>query len=57
MVDFVLNNMQALDKTEGEEQMYSDYEDQFQWFLGFGLFFLCLECLAPLLCLIRLAGQ
>ena len=43
VVDFVLNNMQALDKTEGEEQMYSDYEDQFQWFLGFALFFLLFD--------------
>ena len=42
-VDFVFENMKDLDKTLKEEQMYSDYEDQFQWFLGFALFFIFLD--------------
>ena len=43
VVDFILNNIQRLDKSKGEEQIYSDYEDQFQWFLGFALFFLLFD--------------
>ena len=43
VVDFILNNIQSLDKSKGEEQIYSDYEDQFQWFLGFALFFLLFD--------------
>ena len=42
-VDFVFENMKDLDKTLKEEQMYSDYEDQFQWFLGFALFFIFID--------------
>ena len=43
VVDFIFKNMQALDKTSEEEQMYSDYEDQFQWFLGFALLFMIVD--------------
>lgn len=43
VVDFILKKIQSLDKTAGEEQVYSDYEDQFQWFLGFALFFVLLD--------------
>ncbi|CAM1359510.1 BatB protein [Tenacibaculum litopenaei] len=30
-------------KSEFETKQFSDYKDQFQWFLGFGLFFLLLD--------------
>jgi len=43
VVDFIFKNIQVLDKTSEEEEMYSDYEDQFQWFLGFALFFMLLD--------------
>jgi len=36
----ILNNM---DKTEFETKQYADFKDQFQWFLGFGIFFLLLD--------------
>lgn len=36
----ILNNM---DKTEFEAKEFADYKDQFQWFLGFGVFFLFLD--------------
>ena len=36
----ILNNM---DKKEFEAKQYADFKDQFQWFLGFALFFLFLD--------------
>jgi Ca-activated chloride channel family protein len=36
----ILNKM---DKTEFEAKEFADFKDQFQWFLGFGLFFLFLD--------------
>ncbi|WP_027137945.1 vWA domain-containing protein [Gaetbulibacter saemankumensis] len=36
----ILNNM---DKTEFESKQFADFKDQFQWFLGFGIFFLLLD--------------
>ena len=42
-VDFIFKNMEGLDKTLKDEQIFSDYEDQFQWFLGFALFFIFLD--------------
>ena len=36
-VDFILDNMDKLDKNFSDEQFFSDYEDQFQWFLGLAL--------------------
>jgi len=31
------------DKKEFESKQFSDYKDQFQWFVGFGLLFLVLD--------------
>jgi len=39
----VLNEINKLDKTEFETRMFTDYEDRFQYFLAFALFFLLLE--------------
>ena len=36
----ILNKM---DKTEFESKEFADFKDQFQWFLGFGFFFLFLD--------------
>ncbi len=36
----ILNQM---DKTEFEAKQFADFKDQFQWFLGFGIFFLFLD--------------
>ena len=36
----ILNGM---DKTEFEAKQFADFEDQFQWFLGFGIFFLLVD--------------
>jgi Ca-activated chloride channel family protein len=42
-LDNILNKIAELDKKQLESKMYSDYEDQFQWFLGAALFLLVLE--------------
>jgi Ca-activated chloride channel family protein len=39
------NELAGIDKVAFESQQYADFESQFQWFLGFGLFFLFLEIL------------
>ena len=44
-LDAILNKIAELDKTQMESKMYTDYEDQFQWFLGAALLFLVLESL------------
>lgn len=41
----ILNKIAELDKKQLEEKMYTDYEDQFQWFIGLALFFLIIEVL------------
>jgi Ca-activated chloride channel family protein len=38
----ILNGM---DKTEFEAKQFADFEDQFQWFLGLGIFFLLIDVL------------
>ena len=35
--------LQNMDKKEFEAKQFADFKDQFQWFLGFGIFFLFLE--------------
>ncbi len=41
----ILDKIGELDKTKLESKMYSDYEDQFQWFLGLSLIFFFIEFL------------
>ena len=38
----LLESIRKIEKTELESKLYTDYKDQFQWFLGFGL--ICLIC-------------
>lgn len=42
-LDAILDKIAELDKKQLESKMYSDYEDQFQWFLGAALLFLVFE--------------
>lgn len=42
-LDAILNKIAELDKKQLESKMFTDYEDQFQWFLGAALLFLILE--------------
>lgn len=41
----VLDKIGELDKAQLESKMYSDYEDQFQWFLGLAFIFFFIEFL------------
>ncbi len=44
-LDLVLDKVNELDKEQIESKMYTDYEDQFQWFLALSLFLFLLEFL------------
>jgi Ca-activated chloride channel family protein len=39
----ILDKLAQLDKKQIDTKMYTDYEDQFQWFLGLALLFLIVE--------------
>jgi len=42
-IDYVNNLLLKADKTEFDAKQFSDYKDQFQWFIGFGLLFLLFD--------------
>ncbi|CAN5454401.1 VWA domain-containing protein [soil metagenome] len=44
-LDLVLKELNALDKKEFKAKMYTDYENQFQYFIAVALFFLLVEFL------------
>lgn len=44
-LDAILAKIGELDKKQLESKMYTDYEDQFQWFLGAALLFIVIEAL------------
>ena len=43
VVKFLMDTIADMEKKEFESQVFSDYEDQFQWFLGIALLFLVLD--------------
>lgn len=43
VVENIREILNAMDKTEFEAKQFADFKDQFQWFLGFGIFFLLLD--------------
>ena len=43
VVNEIIDKLKEMDKKEFESKQFVAYKDQFQWFLGFALFFLCLE--------------
>ncbi|MCL5246360.1 VWA domain-containing protein [Cellulophaga sp. 20_2_10] len=42
-VKIIKEELNKMDKTEFEAKQFSEYKDQFQWFIGAGLFFLFLD--------------
>lgn len=42
-VEFIKNQLSTMNKTEFEAKQFSEYQDQFQWFLGLGIFLLLLD--------------
>jgi Ca-activated chloride channel family protein len=45
VVEQVRAILSVMDKKEFEAKEFAEYKDQFQWFLGIGLFFLILDVL------------
>ena len=43
VVNYIKNALNNIQKTEFESTQMADFKSQFQWFLGFGFFFLLLE--------------
>ena len=43
VVENIREILNAMDKTEFEAKQFADFKDQFQWFLGFGIFFLFID--------------
>lgn len=43
VVENIKEVLTKMDKTEFEAKQFADFKDQFQWFLGFGIFFLLLD--------------
>ena len=46
-VEHIMDTIEQMEKAEIEERVFSDYKDQFQWFLGLALLLLFLEWLVP----------
>jgi len=46
-IAFITKALSEMEQVESETELFSDYEDQFQWFLGFSLFFFMLEAITP----------
>jgi Ca-activated chloride channel family protein len=42
-VEFIKNRLGTMNKTEFEAKKFSEFQDQFQWFLGLGIFLLLLD--------------
>nr|WP_299386592.1 VWA domain-containing protein [Allomuricauda sp.] len=42
-VEYIKEQLDQMDKKEFEAKQFAEYKDQFQWFLGIGLFFLFLD--------------
>jgi len=46
-IEFIKEALMKMDKVESETELFTDYEDQFQWFLGLAFFFFLLDFITP----------
>ena len=46
-IEFIKTSIAKMEQVESETEMYTDYEDQFQWFLALALFFFILDLILP----------
>ena len=46
-IEFIKTSLAKMEKVESETEMYTDYEDQFQWFLALALFFFIVDLIVP----------
>ncbi len=44
-VDFIISTIEQMEKKEFEQEVFADYEDQFQWFLAIALLLLIVDVL------------
>jgi Ca-activated chloride channel family protein len=45
VIEDVKNSLKNIEKTDFESKRLQNYDDQFQWFVGFGIFFMVIEIL------------
>ena len=46
-IEFIKSSIEKMEQVESETEMYTDYEDQFQWFLAMALIFFTLDIILP----------
>ena len=46
-IEFIKTALSKMEQVESETELFSDYEDKFQWFLALALFFFLVESLTP----------
>ena len=46
-IEFIKSSIGKMEQVESETEMYTDYDDQFQWFLALTLFFFILDLIVP----------
>ena len=46
-IAFIKDALAKMEQVESETEMFTDYEDQFQWFLGLALLFFILDFITP----------
>ncbi len=46
-ISFVKSSLEKMEKLESETEMFTDYEDQFQWFIGLALLLFTIELITP----------
>jgi Ca-activated chloride channel family protein len=46
-IEFIKTSLAKMEQVESDTEMYTDYEDQFQWFLALALFFFMLDFVVP----------
>ena len=46
-ISFINDALSKMEKVESDTELYTDYEDQFQWFLALALFFFTLDLIVP----------
>ena len=46
-IEFIKEALLKMEKVESETELFTDYEDQFQWFLGLAFFFFLVDFVTP----------
>jgi Ca-activated chloride channel family protein len=46
-INFIKSELEKMEQIESETELYSGYEDQFQWFLSLSLLFFTIDFVIP----------